>query len=169
MKQCPRCKEFSDNFNKNKSKPDGLQNYCRVCQAESSRKYNHSDKGKTRIVRYKSAEEFKSKNKVWQKKYSQTGNGILSNRKKVIKYQVDNPAVKKAHDAIYYARKIGKIPSPEALQCLECGNQAKEYHHHLGYAKENRLNVIPLCIPCHKAISQNSYRQSELHSLNPPE
>lgn len=43
----------------------------------------------------------------------------------------------------------GRLPPVKDLSCLHCGKSAKQYHHHKGYSKKHRLNVIPLCFPCH--------------------
>lgn len=155
MKQCPNCKEIKPfgRFNKNKSKPDGLQNYCKVCQAIKNHKYNQSSKGKTRIKRIRKTEQWK----VYQDRYSKSDKGRTSNLRKVLKYDKNNPAVKKAHDAVYYARKTGKLPNPEILNCAECGNRAAEYHHYKGYSKENRLNVVPVCTKCHSEITRSNH------------
>jgi hypothetical protein len=44
----------------------------------------------------------------------------------------------------------GLIAKPD--HCQNCGStRAIHGHHHLGYAKENRLKVQWLCALCHKA------------------
>jgi hypothetical protein len=55
----------------------------------------------------------------------------------------------RARDASNYAVRSGKIPSPKDQACSGCGCQAQEYHHHLGYAEENWLDVLPMCKKCH--------------------
>lgn len=154
MKQCPRCKEFKDfsQFNKNRNKPDGLQNYCKICQAKANHKYNQSDRGKARAKRIRKTEQWK----VYQDRYSRSDKGRIANLRKVLKYDRDNPEVKKAHDAVYHARRTGKLPYPKTLNCIECGKQAEAYHHHKGYSKENRLNVVPVCTKCHSAITRSN-------------
>lgn len=42
-----------------------------------------------------------------------------------------------------------KISKASTLQCINCENQAKQYHHHKGYDVENWLAVVPMCIACH--------------------
>lgn len=39
MKECPRCKEITNDFAKNKNKKDGLQIYCRSCVKEINADY----------------------------------------------------------------------------------------------------------------------------------
>lgn len=42
-----------------------------------------------------------------------------------------------------------RMAHPSTLKCTKCGRQAEQYHHHNGYAKENWLDVIPVCAKCH--------------------
>ena len=42
---------------------------------------------------------------------------------------------------------VGAIPYAAELPCADCGRQARDYHHHLGY--EHPEAVIPLCPKCH--------------------
>lgn len=64
-----------------------------------------------------------------------------------------------AGQAVYRAVRAGKMPHASTLPCKECGNPAREYHHHNGYAREHWLDVIPLCIPCHvKADNRGNKR-----------
>jgi hypothetical protein len=46
MKQCFRCKETKpkSEFNKDKSKSDGLQSYCHVCCVEYCKKYHENNR-----------------------------------------------------------------------------------------------------------------------------
>lgn len=49
----------------------------------------------------------------------------------------------------------GVMPHPSALPCAICGRTTKEsakrheYHHHNGYDREHRADVIALCSTCH--------------------
>lgn len=51
--------------------------------------------------------------------------------------------------------RAGRRPHPNSLPCVDCahewrpGRRRHEYHHHLGYAPEHHLDVIPLCTKCH--------------------
>lgn len=53
-------------------------------------------------------------------------------------------------NAVHHRVENGVMPPASDLACTHCGKQAEQYHHHKGYAFENRLDVIPLCIPCHR-------------------
>ncbi len=51
--------------------------------------------------------------------------------------------------------RTGRRPHPNSLPCSLCGHVHRlggarhEYHHHLGYAPENHLKVVPVCSRCH--------------------
>lgn len=72
--------------------------------------------------------------------------------------QIRWPGRQAARQAVWYAVKRGEIPPAAALMC-GCGNPASEYDHHEGYEWFNRLNVVPLCKPCHtkRPREQRSY------------
>jgi hypothetical protein len=55
MKKCSRCKELKkcDNFSKNKSKKDGLNNECKICSSERDKIYRKNNKEKEKIRRRK--------------------------------------------------------------------------------------------------------------------
>jgi hypothetical protein len=33
--------------------------------------------------------------------------------------------------------------------CVDCGAQARDYDHHMGYEERHALDVEPVCRPCH--------------------
>lgn len=66
------------------------------------------------------------------------------------KHQEKYPLKRKAQSCIHSVVSDGKIPPAKDLICKECGNSAKEYHHHLGYEREHWMDVIPLCKKCHR-------------------
>jgi len=74
-KFCPKCEnsKLHDEFNKNKNRKDGLQNYCRECQKVIDRL-------------------FQSKRDLTRKKILQK-NKTLINRQKVIDYLKLNPCI----------------------------------------------------------------------------
>jgi hypothetical protein len=55
----------------------------------------------------------------------------------------------RARAAVNQAVRRGKLPRVKTLQCVECGGQAEEYHHHISHKREHYLDVIPLCKTCH--------------------
>jgi len=53
----------------------------------------------------------------------------------------------KAEQAVHIAVLTGKLPRLSTVRCKGCGWMAKKYKHK-SYAKEDWLNVIPLCNNC---------------------
>lgn len=43
----------------------------------------------------------------------------------------------------------GKMPPASSLQCVSCNGPADHYHHHRGYDKKHREDVVPICRTCH--------------------
>jgi hypothetical protein len=83
MKKCTSCKiekELTE-FNKNKSRKDGLNNICRVCSNARSKKYYNENKEHHKKV------TLKRKNKL-----------IKENQQKLINYYLDNPCVDCGND-----------------------------------------------------------------------
>jgi len=164
MKQCTKCQEWKaiNEFNKNRTKPDGLQGYCRECQRASNLKYAHSEKGKATRKVYLNSPQGKDmrrkvqarynrsdKNKECQRRYRHSDNGKANIRHNSIKFKFMYPHRYKARKALNHAVEKGRIPRITTQCCAQCGEPANEYHHHKGYAQEYWLDVIPLCYVCH--------------------
>ena len=101
-----------------------------------------------RCKSWKKLEDFDADRSRYDGKCSQC---IPCRRVKVRRTRIameDRFAVQKAHDAIRFATRDGVLPKIETRRC-SCGNWAAHYHHHRGY-KGHELEVIPLCISCHK-------------------
>jgi len=179
-KQCTKCKEWKpatpECFYKHPTGKDGLASKCISCtleyrktaevqrrdrhrrQTEEYRKwrrqyegqdgkgyeikktYRTSQKGKDAQARYRESEKGKENAKRgWRKETYQ--------HKKQ-----KRPAQIAARVTVANAIRLGKIPSASALPCVQCGGNAQEYHHYLGYSKEHRLDVIPVCRKCHRDL-----------------
>lgn len=154
MKVCsnPKCSHngtpqpFS-NFHKNRTRKDGYNPYCKDCKRawvktysgtkrdkEAKRKYKNSPKGIASQKRYEQSEPFKALRKRYKKQY---------------------PNRIKARSSVNHAVRAGKIPHISTLQCTFCNLPAKHYHHHLGYSQDHWLDVIPVCINCHRSADEN--------------
>ena len=73
MKTCPKCKEekpFSA-FNKNRSKKDGYQSYCKVCSCECYKSYYEKNKEKERERKSQYRQENKDLIRERERKYKQ--------------------------------------------------------------------------------------------------
>jgi len=74
MKKCSRCKidkELSE-YNKNKSKPDGLQTFCRECAHEKFKDYYESNKDYHKQAIYDRRDKLKNKSRAFLVDYFQT-------------------------------------------------------------------------------------------------
>ena len=63
--------------------------------------------------------------------------------------QIRHPERRAARWTVHNAVLAGAIPSARSLICIDCGKQAAEYDHYLGYEPEHRLDVQPVCVRCH--------------------
>lgn len=88
--------------------------------------------------RYKASHP--ERDKTYRKKF-----GSINTKK----YRAAYPEKYKARNKVNNAVANAIIPKLENQLCMHCGKQAKEYHHHKGYAPQHWLDVIPLCKPCH--------------------
>jgi len=70
MKNCSKCGDFTDDFNKNKSKPDGLATECRKCVKKYAEEYRQR-KG------------YQEKQKEYHVNYYSDNKEILDAKKKV--------------------------------------------------------------------------------------
>ena len=170
-KTCRDCNETKpiSEFSKHIKSKDGHLNYCKTCCLKYQKKYRQTEKGKQAHrkanKKYQKTEKGKVVHYETNKKYQKTEKGKVVHRKADIKYRksdkgkatlrakkerhhVRNPNQRKARNAVNLAIRTGKIPCIDSLQCL-CGNQAKQYHHHKGYAPEFWLDVVPVCRKCH--------------------
>jgi Protein of unknown function (DUF1778) len=59
------------------------------------------------------------------------------------------PADERAHAAVRRAIVRGELLPATSLPCADCGADATNYHHHLGYAPEHWLAVVAVCGRCH--------------------
>ncbi len=180
-KHCTKCKKIKSlsEFHKNKRMPDGHHGWCKMCRnkAEKERRQrpeikavNRARQQTTKYKRYarKYAREYRRKNKTSQKDYQrfyrQTERGKASIRASRHEYDKSEKGKQnqkrrrqkdtdkcKARIVIGNAVKSGNILAAKYLLCSHCPKQAQEYHHHLGYAPEHWLDVIPLCRKCHKS------------------
>lgn len=149
-KRCPRCKQikFRIEFPKDENRFGGIRSWCVDCYREHAREYAHSERGKAR----RHTEDFKKRFKVHRQKYLKSEKGIAQGRRQVAKYTERYPEKRKAQKAVWYAKSKGKIPDPKTMTCVNCGNQAAQYHHHQGYSQEHWFDIVPVCVPCHSRI-----------------
>ncbi len=163
-KRCTKCKRIKQHseFQKDKTKKDGLQSYCKSCQKD----YDPSEKGKAVRRCYARTKEGKAAHSRGSKKYQKTDKGKAVYHKAIKKYQKTDkgkvtqrarakhfsdrhPNYVKARNAVKIIIRNGQLPRPDTLRCHYCPTQAKQYHHYQGYEPEHWLDVVPVCMKCH--------------------
>lgn len=178
-KRCSKCKETKplSEFNPRCDRPCGYQSQCKECRKiyrkstayqNALNKYRQSEKGKQHRRKYQKSKKYKEWLSKYRKsirhveyvqKYLQSIDGKASRRRTARNYRKNHPERAHAHDAVKYAVKTGKLLSPKKFVCIYCWCEkptiATEYHHWLGYQKQDQLNVIPVCRICHKFIHSN--------------
>jgi len=190
-KTCPQCKntKLLSDFYKSKSTLDGHHGWCKLCFKQAVKSYSQTPRGrllhninsrrsyqkpetkeakrkyqqsaKARAYQKKYREENKIKKEAYQKEYRKTGRGKTSLNKGYRNYRLNHPEKRRAKNAVDNKVSKGLMPAASSLSCVECRNQAAEYHHWHGYEPEFWLDVIPVCRNCHRTIHKE-LRDSEL-------
>lgn len=65
-------------------------------------------------------------------------------------WRKNNPEKIKAHWTVGHAIQKGLLQPAKNHTCICCGKQAEHYHHFKGYSVENILEVVPVCVMCHR-------------------
>jgi hypothetical protein len=169
-KKCSACRldlPLAD-FNRDKYATGGLHNQCRRCHAEAvKRSYQrHKESTLARKTEYRNANrgrvrqtdrDYYARNRQERQEYHQ-------------EWYARSPHVWKANRAVANAVQRGELAPVHTLACDKCGNPATDYHHP-SYAKEDRLNVIPLCRSCHRMVHltiTQPMASAETHSVEAP-
>lgn len=160
-KRCIKCKEIKpiNLFNKDKSTKDNHCYTCKDCAKLRTKIWYKTQNGKQRArERYKIYYYTKRGRNAFNKALKKYRN---SRKYKIYrqKYCEQNRHRYKAYKAVARAIKKGILICPKRLHCFYCYDNAQEYHHHKGYAKEHRLDVIPVCIKCHRNIPKRLKNQ----------
>lgn len=56
-----------------------------------------------------------------------------------------------ARAALRHLVQTGVFPKARQFRCVDCGEPAEEWDHHLGYEPRFALTVLPRCKKCHNA------------------
>jgi abortive infection bacteriophage resistance protein len=132
--KCGQVKPLSE-FNKDKSGKDGYANHCKACEKLRAEQRRRTPKYKEYHKQYDKQYQQEEKRKQWHLEYRR------NNKERMV-----------ARRAVSVAVRAGRLPRISTLKCSNCPKQARDYHHHLGYAFEHWLNVIPVCRKCHKKL-----------------
>lgn len=131
----------------------------------SHKRYRMSDKGKKTerlfYIRYRQTERGREVNRRSVTKYSRSQKGKLVERLRKLKWPEKISARKFVQERI----SQGNFPKAFDMKCHNCNDMADQYHHYLGYERKHRLDVIPLCRPCHNRTHHQTPK--ELHLVGP--
>ena len=147
-KVCSRCSLSKplEAFIKQSTGRNGLIAHCRACESARKKAYAQTPTGKEKIKSYQRTAEQKQRHREYIKTYAASHREVFNIHAR--KYRAKFPERTRARQSLAKAVKSGKISRPDA--CSECGSSGFiEAHHHLGYAWENRFNVVWLCKKCH--------------------
>ena len=148
MKRCSICKVEKElnEFNKDKSRKDGLMYKCKLCEKQ----YYLLNREKIKQYYQLNREE---KNQ-YQKEYNHM------NREKINQYQNQykkrSPEKQKARVKLNDAVRTGKIHKP--LYCSSCEGDKHLEAHHTDYTKP--LEVLWLCRTCHVDLHRGLREES---------
>ncbi len=162
MKTCSKCRQIKTlrEFSKNCTQKDGYCNQCKVCVSKYLKKYQKTEQGKISGKRYAQTKHGRVAQKRASTRYYQSAKGKNANRICSRKFRIRHPNRIQATTATNEAIRIGKLPHPDALICILCWGQAKEYHHPK-YDEEYWLEVIPLCKKCHTKVHKQFRKDIE--------
>jgi len=146
----------SEYWYKDRTKLNGFCTPCKHCRLEKQTEYDKTHREecaiRSRDWRELNGERHSEYSRGWAARHPQ------KIKRRQARYRAESPEKNKAHTAIHNAVSRGKIPSASSLSCIDCGGQAQEYHHP-DYTKP--MEVVPLCIKCHKRRHWKNYDGSE--------
>ncbi len=158
-KKCSKCRKTKAYSKFRLRNEYAFQGQCKKCQhkREVERRSNFSPEQKVKQLEY-------------QRAYRKTEHGKEIVRKADRKYYQKNKERVNARTAVRYAVMSGRLPHVSTLTCSKCENKAENYHHHKGYKREFWLDVVPVCIKCHRKIKETKaiYQTKQADYLDHP-
>lgn len=145
MKRCSSCRSIkpADAFNRNRSRKDGRQDLCRMCQGEQGRLWEQANRSKVRAKtnRWRRANPERAREQNREIYARDPGKQYA----KTVAFRAANPEKVKAQAAVARAVKRGELARP--TECEDCGEECRVQGHHPDYGQP--LEVEWLCAPCH--------------------
>lgn len=152
-----------DAFNRNRRNKDGLQGYCRECQAEQQREYRSTAAGKARDARYEASE---GKRAVWRRYRAKPAVRARINKRWREWYasSVEAQLRHRAKASARHALKMGATTTPFTrrdlytqwdedgmYRCVYCDGPYEHIDHVLPLVQggEHSIgNLVPACADC---------------------
>lgn len=148
-KQCEQVKSL-DLFYRDSRASDGRRRICRDCDLAGRKAYYATPQGQQVRKRNNHTEHSKALRAAYAK--TERGKAVIA------KAQLDryhqNPDPFRARATVRNHVQRGELKPARSCTC-RCGAPALHYHHYKGYARENWLDVIPLCQQCHDVETWN--------------
>lgn len=155
MKKCTKCglQKDESEFYAKKTGRDGLTARCKECIRNDVAAYQNTEHGKKVKHAYNHSEAGKAAFRKHDRKRDKTEYRKQQKNQAGKKHRLKYEDRRKARQAVKDAVKHGKIPRVKTLTCSMCqAKPAEQYHHYLGYSKEHKLDIIPLCRTCHREV-----------------
>ena len=154
FKTCSKCgvDKPTSEFYRQASCVNGLRPQCKACHKACSAAYYQRHKTELRAQNTIYCQQHKEEIRARHAAYYQTAAGKRTTARASRKRDRLHPERSRAGLAVYYAIKRGELSPVHLSECVMCGGTARHRHHWAGYEPEHWLDVIPVCIPCHKAI-----------------
>lgn len=161
-KKCARCGNVQpiDQFCF-QPKKQAFYSYCRTCVNERARERNRrpdqKEKKRSSSAAYAATDRGKRVRQAAVGRYAKTEKGKANAHR----YYLAHKDQARARDAVHKAILKGMLPPAQSLPCAMAGTGTGcrgtvAYHHHLGYAVEHRLHVIPLCKKHHSQVDYDA-------------
>lgn len=165
MKICNTCKQSKplNEFSKRTASKDGLSYKCKQCTIDYCKQWRSNNPSYHQRWHTANAEKVCKQSKVY---YTDNKKGIKErnkqykrdNAKSILEYQRNRralyPKQHKANGIINNMVQRGHMQPASTHICLwhNCKEKADDYHHYLGYEKQYRRDVVPLCRLHHNRI-----------------
>lgn len=178
LKRCGMCKQWLhiSEFGLNRRTFDGRSYRCKRCHAAQARDHKQTRRAEGRERTYETPTDAPKRCNACQQVKEAAAFGLnrhaadgrnytcreCRRAQRGTKYHRYRPADldrQRARGAVSDAVRRGKMPAASTLPCAQCGGPASHYHHHNGYDKGHRLDVVPLCPACHGAADRLTLRR----------
>ena len=146
QKTCSKCnvtKPLTEFF-RNNSQKSGYRADCKTCHLISQKRTAHTPERLKYRKDYRKTEAAR----ISIQRYYRTDKGKALQKRQYLKHRDRH----RARNNVCCAVRDGKMIAAKHMNCVKCGKQAAQYHHHLGYEREYWFSVLPVCLSCHTLL-----------------